>query len=374
MSEGTNPISRRRLEPVEVDLGKASYNVYFNDNWFEISRKYSGRKPVIISDRNVGSLYLSKWKDMFPDSEVIILTPGEKSKSSGTIEQIYTFLISKKINRDSLIIALGGGVIGDAAGFVAATFLRGVDLIQIPTSLLAMVDSSVGGKVGINHRLGKNLIGSFKQPSCVLMDFDHLATLPKRELLCGMGEMIKYALIDKNLTLSSITELLSCCEDGQWQKLTDKIRTCVEIKAQIVAEDENDVLDKRIMLNFGHTVGHALETITDYRIFKHGEAVVAGIIAASFISYKRDLASQELLKEIIGILGQFPLPSLGKKINSGVMAESLLIDKKAREGKIRFVLIKEQGEMVIADDISHQEIVEGVDFMKSFLVGQPNEG
>ena len=373
MYEGVSPVSGSRLEPVEVKLIDSSYKVFFNDGWSEITRQFSSLRPVIISDRNVGSIYLSKWKTFFPKAETLVLPAGEKTKSSGTINQIYSFLIEKKFNRDTLIIALGGGVIGDVAGFAAATFMRGVELIQIPTSLLAMVDSSVGGKVGINHRLGKNLIGSFKQPHHVLIDYDHLATLPQREMRCGMGEMIKYALIDKDLSLQSITELLGCCEDKEWRPLTDKIRSCVEIKARIVAEDETDDLDKRIVLNFGHTIGHALEAISNYNVFRHGEAVVAGIIAASFISFKRELASRDLFKEIIGILGRFPLPNLGTTINSAMMAESLLIDKKTRYGKVRFVLIKDQGEMEIADDVTKEEIVGGIEFMKSFLVSKMSE-
>ncbi|MBC8279034.1 MAG: 3-dehydroquinate synthase [FCB group bacterium] len=374
MFEGVNSVSRSRLEPVEVELGKSSYSVYFNDNWFELSRKYAGLRPVIISDRNVGSLYMSKWKAVFPDAETLVIPPGEKSKSAGTMEQIYSFLITKKFNRDTLVIALGGGVIGDAAGFAAATYMRGVEYIQIPTSLLAMVDSSVGGKVGINHRLGKNLIGTFKQPLSVFVDFDHLATLPQREMRCGMGEMIKYALIDKSLGLKSVTELLTCCDDRKWEPLTDKIRTCVEIKAKIVAEDETDVLDKRIVLNFGHTIAHALEAVSDYRVYRHGEAVVAGIIGASFMSYKRDLIDGELFKEILGIMGKFPLPSLGTTINSAAMAESMITDKKAREGKIRYVLLKDRDKVEIAEDVSREEIMAGIEFIKSFLVAKTAEG
>ena len=355
------------FDSIEVGLEKRSYEVHFDQDWNRLLQGYSGLQPVIITDRNVGSHYLEKWKRYLPEAQSVIVPPGEKSKSAGMLDNIYTFLIEQKYGRDTLIMALGGGVVGDLAGYAAATYMRGVSLIQVPTSLLAMVDSSVGGKVGVNHRLGKNLIGSFKQPLAVFVDFEHLNTLPRREWICGLGEMVKYALLDKQVDAQVCNDYFSGMENQlDFAAIATEIRKCIQIKSEIVAADETDINDNRIVLNLGHTIGHALETITEYKVFRHGEAVIAGLAGASYISHHKGLLNKKEFAYILKLLNEFPLPYIDNMLNVEQMVEVINHDKKVKGRFIRFVLLKGIGNPVVRK-LTADEVEAGIEFTMKFL-------
>ena len=354
------------LAPVRIDLGTQSYSVYFDDDWPALLAPYKTLKPVIITDRNVSGFHLAKWKEIIPQAEVLIIPPGDASKSPDMLDNIYTFLLERNYHRDTLIIALGGGVVGDLAGYAAATFMRGVQLLQIPTSLLAMVDAAIGGKTGINHRLGKNLIGAFKQPAAVFIDFQHLNTLPQREWLCGGGEILKYAFIDDRLQIASFLPGLIL---GSIEKTAPAVRTCVQIKAEIVSVDEKDNTGQRAVLNFGHTLGHALEAAGEYELFRHGEAAAAGMAGACFLSHRQGLLNDISYKEMIGIIRQFPFPELKLNLPPLRLLELIRRDKKITGGKIKFVLVKDFGKPVI-QELEEGVVISAIEFTLNFLRGK----
>lgn len=366
MSESDNSVSKITLEPIRVKLAGRGYNIHFNDDWAKILGNYRNLRPFIVCDSNVAGGLLPKWKKYLPEAELFIVPAGEKSKSSTMLWNIYTHLIDRNYGRDTLVIALGGGVIGDLAGYAAATYMRGVQLIQVPTTLLAMVDSSIGGKVGIDHWMAKNVIGAFKQPNAVLIDFENLTTLPVREWHCGFGEMIKYAFIDRRIDPHKLEASYFSCIDGSIQAIFNDIYQCAAIKAEFVEADELDNTNRRIMLNFGHTIGHALETATEYKFYKHGEAVAAGIAGACLISNQLGLLSGDLLKEIIITLAKFPFPPSENEIHLDDIMRAIYHDKKMESGKIRFVLLKSIGEPVVTE-VDEENIRSGIEFTLSFL-------
>ena len=368
MYESPGGISPTRLETVDVSLGERSYQIHFDEDWEKVLAPFHRHKTAIITDENVADLHLNRWMSILPRAEPLIITPGEKSKSSRQLEKIYTALIEKRFSRDTLIIALGGGVVGDLAGFAAATYMRGVDLIQIPTTLLAMVDAAIGGKVGINHPLGKNLIGAFHQPITVLVNFQHLDTLPRREWLCGLGEMIKYAAISGSIEFKQLAEAVKICRFAENWSPAENIRKCVQFKAEIVSRDERETLDQRMTLNFGHTIGHAFEAATEYRAFKHGEAVAAGIAGALHLSRSRTGFPEQEFSDFIGLLNEFPLPKIDENIQTERLMEYILRDKKIRRGKIRFVLLESIGNIRIVDDIGEEELMDALNFSRRFLM------
>lgn len=296
----------------------------------------NGRRHFIISDTNVYPLY-KKYVSGIPS---FIIKAGEESKSHDSLLKIYDALSENNISREDEVIALGGGVVGDLAGFAAATFKRGVRFIQVPTTLLAQVDSSVGGKVGINLKSGKNMVGSFYQPTLVLADTNALKTLDPREYAAGMAEVIKYAFIaDKNL----YKRLASGQPD-----LDETIRTCCAIKADYV---QKDPFDKgiRMELNFGHTIGHAIETETNYTRYLHGEAVAIGMVLAARIGENAGISQSGLEEAVKGLLVQNGLPvTVDKNILKGAL-RNLLQDKKAVGNKIHFILVDKIGHALIRD-------------------------
>ncbi len=335
-----------------VDLGERAYPIIIQPSSLEnistvIKEHHLGEQAVVITDQTVMKLYGNPVRDSLRQTEIQftfeVVPDSEKSKSLDQASKLYTKLIEFNLHRDGMVIALGGGVVGDLAGFIAATYLRGVNLIQIPTTLLAQVDSSVGGKVGINHPLGKNLIGSFYQPRLVCIDPKVLKTLDKREIWAGLGEVIKYGLIwdnpfyefmEKNLT--AISEL------ENWDLISQMIETCCGIKAAVVEKDEKESGLRRI-LNFGHTLGHALEAVTDFRYFRHGEAVVHGMHFASWLSWQKSHLSKSEFERIETLLKQFQIPKLPKKINNKNLLNKIGIDKKQTKEGLHFVLLETIG-------------------------------
>jgi 3-dehydroquinate synthase len=299
-------------------------------------------KVAVVTNPTVAQLYLDAVHGAldYAGFEVVpILVPdGEEHKSSKSLTTIYDRLIAERCERKSSVLALGGGVIGDLAGFAAATYLRGVPYVQVPTTLLAQVDSSVGGKTGVNHENGKNLIGAFYQPKLVLIDVNVLASLPQRELLAGLAEVIKYGIIEDPQLFGDLEKKLTKIVALDRDLLQRIIVTSCSIKARIVELDEREE-NQRVVLNFGHTIGHALEAATDYRQFLHGEAVAVGMVKAAMLSMQLGFCDQQSFERILKIITEAGLPS---EIPAGVSLQSVIqaiqLDKKAAEGRIKFVM------------------------------------
>ncbi len=320
----------------------------------------SGR-VAIISDETVFSLYGSKAEGILKNAgftvDSFVVPPGEATKNIDFAIKIYDFLVEHRAERDDILIALGGGVVGDLAGFVAATFLRGIPWIQVPTSLMAMADASIGGKVGVNHPQGKNLIGAFYQPSFVLADVQTLTTLPQRELTSGWAEVIKYGLIlDKDFFgfLESNVERLVKQEPDVVSKA---IACSAAIKAQVVSADEKEK-GKRIILNYGHTIAHGLEAATGYKHFLHGEAVAIGMMGAAKLSQRLGLLSPAIVERQQALLQRFGLPISFSKIDLLDIIKAMELDKKTRGKAIRWVLLQDIGKTVIRSNVSQQDVLD----------------
>ncbi|MFA6540688.1 MAG: 3-dehydroquinate synthase [Bacteroidota bacterium] len=294
----------------------------------------------------------------------IIIPAGEKQKNITRADAIYTQLLRWKIERNSTVIALGGGVIGDLAGFIAATFQRGVKFVQIPTSLLAQVDSSVGGKTGINHPLAKNMIGAFYQPAFVLADTEVLATLPSREIVSGLGEIIKYGIIlDRKFFTFVSSHLFDVLrkEPSAGHRMVQ--RSC-ELKAYVVSSDEREQ-GLRAILNFGHTVGHALEHAGKYSLLKHGEAILYGMLAEAKIAEMRNLLMKDQFDIIESAIRSLPLPRLSKlSLKNHELLATMKMDKKVVRGDIRMVLPSAIGRVSLPVAVAPSEIKKSIDWLK----------
>jgi len=319
---------------------------------------------AVISDNNVASRFADGVKRSLTSagfqSILITIPAGEKSKTLKQASAICEQMIAAGLDRQSFVIGLGGGVIGDISGFVAAIYHRGIPHIQIPTTLLAMVDSSIGGKTGVNTADGKNLIGAVHQPSLVIDDLDVLKTLPRREFNQGFAEIIKHAIIAD----AKMFDMLQSWEARSPRRplaLQQLICRNIKIKAKIVGEDERDRTGKRALLNFGHTVGHAIERAGNYGKFLHGEALSLGIVAACAVSIKRAGLSSQQREAVVDLLQQFDLPTkLPKHFSRGKIFNALKFDKKFEGGKIRFVVTPKIGAALIATDVTLSDIREAV--------------
>ena len=298
-------------------------------------------------------------------SHMFVVSSGEQIKTLETASQIYKWLAQCKAERGHLIAAMGGGVIGDLVGFVAATYLRGMRFIQIPTTLLAMADASIGGKVAVNLPQGKNLVGSFHQPKFVLTDISILKSLPKRELISGWAEAIKHGLI---LNAS----LVDAFENNQKEIstlspdiVTDVIKKSIQIKANVVSQDEKETLNTRVLLNYGHTIGHAIESTTEYKDFLHGEAISIGMMGAAYISEFMDLLSHKDVERQCALLKSYGLPTSSNNINISMLEEAMLVDKKMTEKSIRWVLLNGIGNAVTKNNVPKQIIREALNRLTS---------
>jgi len=329
-------------------------------------RKHVARKTcVIICDSNVAPLLAKRVIQSLASADframLITIPAGEKSKTLSQVGTICDRMIAAGMDRQSFVIGLGGGVIGDISGFVAAVYHRGIPHVQIPTTLLAMVDSSIGGKTGVNTRDGKNLIGVVHHPSLVIDDIDVLKTLPRREFNQGFAEIIKHAIVadGRMFKLLRSWKTRSPRRPLALQRL---IRRNIEIKSKIVARDERDATGERAILNFGHTVGHAIERAGDYRKFLHGEALSLGIIAACAISIKRTGLSPDERDAIVSLLRQFELPTtLPKNFRRGKVFDALKFDKKFEGGKVRFVVTPRIGAAHLATDVTLKDIRKAIE-------------
>jgi len=329
-------------------------------NNFDISRYVANNDVLIISNTTIGKLYIKKTSNLFRKFNVdtLILPDGEKYKNKDTLNRIYNFLIKNKYDRSVTLVALGGGVIGDLVAYAADTFMRGVALIHIPTTLLAQVDSSIGGKCGINHELGKNLIGSFKHPNLVLIDITVLETLPKRQFKAGMAEVIKYGLIKNKNFFSFLNKNNENILNLNKDYLLKMITICVTSKVNIVKEDELEG-GIRALLNFGHTFGHAIEASKNYKGILHGEAVSIGMNIASGISADHQYISGDDYCKIEDTLISFGLPTMiPKKISTTNLMKHINHDKKKISGKNRFILLKGIGNAFICNKLDNKYLKE----------------
>lgn len=312
-----------------------------------------GKQVMIVSNDTVAPLYLQNLTNALHSQSLTVVTcilpDGEQYKNQDHINTIYDALMANHFARDCTLIALGGGVIGDMVGFAAASFMRGVDFIQVPTTLLAQVDSSVGGKTGINHPLGKNMIGAFWQPKCVVANMGTFNTLPKREFSAGMAEVIKYALIFDKEFLAWIEQYRQKIIQKDNQILSEMVYRCCDYKAKIVADDERES-GARALLNFGHTFGHVIETHMGYGSWLHGEAVSVGMMQAMAMSHKMGLIEKTDVARVAKLLVGFGLPISPPRIDPDVALGLMGHDKKVAQGKIRLVLLKSLGQAFVTAD------------------------
>jgi shikimate kinase/3-dehydroquinate synthase len=331
---------------------------------------------TIISDENVFSLYGSKVERILKGADFavnsFVVPPGEETKSVDYAIRIYDFLVEHRTERDDIVIALGGGMVGDLAGFVAATFLRGMHWVQVPTSLVAMVDASIGGKVGVNHPEGKNLIGAFYQPSLVLADPRTLGTLPQRELVSGWAEVIKHGLILDKEFLEFLESNVNRLTKLEPELLTRAIARSAAIKAQVVSQDEKEREGKRTILNYGHTIAHGLEAATQYKRFLHGEAVAIGMMGAAELSQRLGLLPPDAVERQQALLQKFGLPTSLRaeaasqrhgrkrsnlKLSPAGITRAMELDKKMKAKAIRWVLLQDIGKVVVRSDVPQQDVL-----------------
>ncbi len=358
------------MKTVKVELGNRSYYIRIGAGLIDelgdyLKETVSAKKAAILSDNNVYDLYGKLAEDSLRKSgfEVFsyVAQPGEKTKSLKVAEKIYDFLYDAKIERSDVLIALGGGVIGDLTGFIAGTWLRGVPFIQVPTTLEADIDASVGGKTAVNHPKGKNLIGLFNQPKLVLMDTQTLKSLSDRDIRAGLAESIKHAVIRDAEFLEyhkcNIDKILSLDETI----IEDLLAKNCSIKASVVSADEREA-NLRAILNFGHTIGHAIESAGLYQL-RHGEAVALGMIAASFIAVNRKMFSESEFVELEDIVRRYQLPVRLGGLDFELLYELMKRDKKVKAGKIRFVLPVSIGNVEIVDDVSIEQIKSAIEYL-----------
>ena len=346
------------METIQVELGDRSYPIFIGPSLLEsgeIPLEYFGvGKIVIVSNESVAPLYMPALKGFLGERDIleIVLPDGEQYKNLDAISYIYDRLLEAKCDRRTTLVALGGGVVGDITGFAAATYLRGVPFVQLPTTLLAQVDSSVGGKTGVNHPSGKNMIGAFYQPQCVIADTGFLKTLPEREVKAGLAEVIKYGLINKpeffDYLEANSEHLLSL----KSEYLVEAVKVSCQAKAEIVAADERET-GQRALLNLGHTFGHAIETACGYGTWLHGETVAMGMVMAADLSVRLgqlELASAKRIRTVLE--EKFAMTVVPPaEITVDKYLSLMALDKKTELGKLRFILLNSIGEAVIRADI-----------------------
>jgi 3-dehydroquinate synthase len=346
--EGINAVGMG--ESLTVNLGERSYPIVFGVDLAAAVRgkvaefNRAGRKVAVVTDRNLTTWQGAALRAMVGEAPLLALEPGEATKSLPELGRVLDFLAAQRMDRTSVLFAVGGGVIGDLAGFAAAAYLRSIDFVQIPTTLLAMVDSSVGGKTGINLAAGKNLVGAFHQPKGVFIATGLLTTLPAREFAAGMAEVIKYGLLGDAALFAQLERAPLTVQSPE---LAAVIRRCCELKARIVEADERELAKEggRALLNLGHTFGHAIEQVTGYGTYLHGEAVAIGLCAAARLSKKSGMIGAAEVARVEAVVAAHGLPT---QLHSPLLWADLLAamarDKKVRAGGLRFVVLKTLGE------------------------------
>lgn len=346
---------------ITVDLGERGYPIYIGSGLLGraglLDAHLRGRDALIVTNTTVGPLYEGRLRGMLTRGRVssVILPDGEAHKNLVTTETVLDALVGHRIARDGVVLALGGGVVGDIAGFAAAIYQRGIDFIQVPTTLLAQVDSSVGGKTGVNHPGGKNLVGAFHQPLCVLSDSDTLHTLPDRELSAGLAEVAKCALIADGRFCAWLEEHAGALLAREAGAMHQVIRRSCELKAEIVAGDERE-RGRRALLNFGHTFGHAIEVCAGYGEWLHGEAVAAGMAMAARFSHRLGLLPAPDVGRVTGLLQQLKLPVQPPRVHPEEFLAAMAMDKKVLAGQIRLVLLPVIGNARVTAEFPIQEL------------------
>jgi 3-dehydroquinate synthase len=345
------------VQTLQVDVGHSRYPIAIGSGLLTnrelLEAQIPGRDLLIVTNTTVARLYLSKLTDSLAGRRVAdcILPDGERHKTLQTAAWVFDALVAKKMNRDATVLALGGGVVGDMAGFAAASYQRGIGYVQIPTTLLAQVDSSVGGKTGVNHPGGKNLIGAFYQPLSVIADTDTLVTLPDRELRAGLAEVIKYGCVWDPLLFDWLDTNMAKLLARDLDALTYAIARSCEIKATVVARDEREH-NLRAILNFGHTFGHAIEAATAYETYLHGEAVGLGMLIAADLSQRLGLIDGAAKERVRGILTRAGLPTEAPRVGAAKALGLMQMDKKVLAGAVRLVLLEKLGGAVVTADYS----------------------
>lgn len=349
---------------ITVDLDKRSYPIIIGHRLLgtageQLKSLLKGHQILIVTDEQVGALYLETLAKSLAEQKFevasVVIPAGETSKSWAMAEKILTDLLTRQFHRDCAVIALGGGVVGDLAGFVASIYQRGVDFVQIPTSLLAQVDSSVGGKVAVNHALGKNMIGAFYQPKAVLIDLTALDTLEEAHWRNGMAEVIKYGVISDDKFFTFLKDNQQAIKARQGEAITEMIARCCQIKASVVAEDEQDK-GSRAKLNFGHTIGHGLEIASHFR-YLHGEAVAIGMVLAGELAQRRQICGSQTVEALKEILLAYQLPiAFADDVDIELVLKGMALDKKVTDGAWVFILPKMIGQVEIVKGIAPEEV------------------
>lgn len=348
------------MPTLQLELGSRSYPICIGPGLLgrrdSLAPYIAGRQVMVVSNETVAPIYLDRTLAGLNDFQCdhVILPDGEQYKTLETLNTIFTALLEQRHDRSTTLIALGGGVVGDLTGFAAASYQRGVNFIQIPTTLLAQVDSSVGGKTGVNHPLGKNMIGAFYQPRLVLADTDTLGTLPERELGAGIAEVVKYGLIRDAEFFAWLEQNIEALRAREPAALAYAIERSCRNKADVVARDERES-GERALLNLGHTFGHAIETGLGYGTWLHGEAIAAGMALAADLSHRQGWLSATDQQRIIELLARAQLPTQAPTtLNPERLLELMAVDKKVSGGKLRLILLKAIGHAVISADFDPQ--------------------
>ncbi|MFH0962427.1 MAG: 3-dehydroquinate synthase [Planctomycetota bacterium] len=354
------------MKTVRVDLRERSYDILIGPGLLPETgpRVKALTRPslaVIITDEHVAERYGDSVRRSLEEASVrcimASIPAGETSKTLEMAHRLYDDLAEARADRTSTVLALGGGVVGDLAGFVAATYMRGIPYVQVPTTLLADVDSSIGGKVAVNHPREKNLIGAFYQPRLVLIDLDTLDSLPEAEFSAGMVEVIKYGVIRDAELFASLEETRERLRDRQKDHLASVIERCCRIKAEIVAADETES-GLRAVLNFGHTIAHALESLAQYGTYRHGEAVAVGMIAACLLSERLAGLDRDHTRRLRDLLAFFDAPSRVAGLSPEAVLDAMLLDKKALRGRLRFILAEAIGTVCVREDVPDAAVLD----------------
>ena len=354
------------MESLGVALGERSYSIHIGSGILDDAALYApyvGPKAAVVTNQVVAPLYLARVRAALESAGAqvvpIVVEDGERAKRWQTLERVFDELLGARCGRDALVVALGGGVIGDLAGFAAAVYQRGVSLVQVPTTLLAQVDSSVGGKTAINHPRAKNMIGAFHQPRAVISDVATLDTLPDRELRAGLAEVIKHALaLDLRFVewLEASVETLLARDRAA---LTYAVRRCCELKAAVVAADERET-GTRALLNLGHTFGHAIEAGAGYGTWLHGEAVAAGMVMAAELSSRLGLIGAQDAARVRKLVARAGLPVAGPALSGEQLLQLMALDKKSAGGRLRFVLLESIGRAVLRGDVAEPLVLQSM--------------
>ena len=355
------------MESLRVALGERSYPIHVGSGILDATALYAPHLPAgsaaVVTNQVVAPLYLPRVKKALEAAGArvaqVVLEDGEQSKRWTSLERVFDALLAARCGRDTLIVALGGGVIGDLAGFAAAIYQRGVALLQVPTTLLAQVDSSVGGKTAINHVQGKNMLGAFHQPRAVITDVATLDTLPERELRAGLAEVIKHALALDLPFVEWLEKSIDSLLARERSALVYAVRRCCELKAGVVAADERES-GVRSLLNFGHTFGHAIEAGTGYGAWLHGEAIAAGMVMAAELSARAGLLAAADVHRVRSLLSRAGLPVTGPALGTERLLELMALDKKVAGGRMRFVVLEAIGRAALHADLEERQVREAI--------------